>query len=133
MRSFLEVGYGTGYDLAGTTSAFPNASLVGREIFVAGVGHAAKRIPGAELVQMDARRMPDVDEFYVVAALDVVEHIPEDELVTEQLYKAIKPSGVVVFSVPPAHVTLEQGERICLSRTAVFCKRDGYQDKRCGI
>lgn len=100
MNSFLEVGCGTGYVLSGVTTAFPQARLVGSEIFVAGLGHAAERIPGAELVQMDARRIPYVEEFDVVAALDVIEHIAEDEQVLDQLYRATKPNGGAIISVP---------------------------------
>lgn len=100
MSSFLEVGCGTGYVLSGVAAAFPDARLVGSEIFVAGLSHAAKRIPQAELVQMDARRIPYVDEFDVVAALDVIEHIAEDEQVLDQLYKATKPNGGAIISVP---------------------------------
>lgn len=100
MSSFLEVGCGTGYVLSGVQRAFPQARLVGSEIFVAGLGHAAKRLPSVDLVQMDARRIPYVEEFDVAAALDVIEHIAEDEQVIGQLFRAVKPGGAVVISVP---------------------------------
>lgn len=96
----LEVGCGTGYVLSGVAEAFPQARLVGSEIFVAGLHHAASRLPNATLVQMDARRIPYVDEFDVAMALDVIEHIEEDEQVLGQLFQAVKPGGGILISVP---------------------------------
>jgi len=100
MGSFLEVGCGTGYVLSGVASNFPQARLVGSEIFVTGLSFAAARVPTAELVQMDARRIPYFEEFDVVAALDVIEHIAEDEQVLTQLFRATKPNGGTLISVP---------------------------------
>lgn len=100
LGSFLEVGCGTGYVLSGVSAAFPFARLVGSEIFTAGLGIASGRIPGASFVQMDARRIPYVNEFDVVAAFDVLEHIVEDDLVLENLHRAIRPGGGLLLTVP---------------------------------
>lgn len=100
LDSFLEVGCGTGYVLSGVSVAFPFARLVGSEIFTAGLGVAAARIPNASFVQMDARRVPYVNEFDVVAAFDVLEHIVEDDLVLENLHRAIRPGGGLLLTVP---------------------------------
>lgn len=100
MASFLEVGCGTGFVLQGLTTAFPNAKLSGSEIFVEGLEFAAKRVPGTNLFQMDARRTPFVDEFDAVGAFDVIEHIKEDELVLQNLARALKPNGILAVSVP---------------------------------
>lgn len=99
-RSLLEVGCGSGFVLSGIAGAFPEARLVGSEIFVAGLEVAASRIPQAELVQMDARKLPYVDEFDVVAAFDVIEHIDEDETVLQNFFRAVKPGGGCVITVP---------------------------------
>lgn len=99
-RSMLEIGCGTAYVLSGVAQAFPDARLVGSEIFVAGLGFAAKRLPSAEFVQMDARAIPFEEEFDVVGAFDVIEHIEEDERVLAQAHAALKPGGCVVLTVP---------------------------------
>ncbi len=99
-RQILEVGCGTGFVLSGVARRFPNASLVGSEIFTDGLGFAAERLPAANLVQMDARRIPYVEEFDVVGAFDVLEHIKEDELALQQIHQALKPGGVMVVAVP---------------------------------
>lgn len=98
--SYLEIGCGTGYVLAGVASRFPDAVLNASEIFTAGLGFAAKRVPSASFMQMDARSVPFSEEFDVVGAFDVVEHIREDSTVLAQVYKALKPSGHLLLTVP---------------------------------
>lgn len=97
---FLEVGCGTGFVLSGIAGAFPGMTLSGSEIFLAGLSHAAERVPSARFMQMDARHVPFVEEFDAVGAFDVLEHIEEDEAVLAQLHKALKPGGVLLLSVP---------------------------------
>lgn len=99
-QSLLEVGCGTGFVLTGIARAFPQARMAGSEIYTAGLSFAAKRLPGVELFQMDARRLPYEREFDVVAAFDVIEHIKEDELVLQNLFRAIKPGGGCLITVP---------------------------------
>ncbi len=98
--SLLESGCGTGFVLSGIASAFPEARLVGTEVFVEGLAFARGRAPAAELMQMDARTLPYADEFDVVAAFDVIEHIDEDELVLRNLHRATRPGGRCLLSVP---------------------------------
>jgi SAM-dependent methyltransferase len=97
---FLEVGCGTGFVLSGIVHACPKLALSGSEIFLAGLSHAAKRVPSAHFMQMDARRVPFVQEFDAIGAFDVLEHIKEDETVLAQLHGAIKPGGVLLLTVP---------------------------------
>lgn len=97
---FLEVGCGTGFVLSGIAGAFPGMALSGSEIFLAGLSHAAERVPSARFMQMDARHVPFVEEFDAVGAFDVLEHIAEDDAVLAQLHKALKPGGVLLLSVP---------------------------------
>lgn len=99
-RSFLEVGCGTGYVLSGISSAFRNAKLYGSEIFIAGLGFAADRVPSAEFMQMDGRNIPFTEEFDVIGAFDVLEHIDEDERVLKEMHGALKPGGHLVVTVP---------------------------------
>ena len=98
--NFLEIGCGTGYVLSGIFDARPAMRLSGSEIFSAGLGFAAKRLPTAELFQMDARRIPFIDEFAVIGAFDVLEHIQEDEVVLSQMNRALIPGGGVIITVP---------------------------------
>jgi SAM-dependent methyltransferase len=98
--SFLEVGCGTGFVLSAIARALPKLALSGSEIFLAGLSHAAERITSAHFMQMDARRVPFVDEFDGIGAFDVLEHIKEDEIVLAQLHDALKPGGILLVTVP---------------------------------
>lgn len=100
VSSFLEVGCGTGFVLQQIGRSFPGAQLTGSEIFVEGLQFAAARVEGARFLQMDARRIPYVDEFDVIGAFDVLEHIEEDELVLRNIWRATKSGGGVLVSVP---------------------------------
>jgi SAM-dependent methyltransferase len=88
-QSFLEIGCGTGYVLSGVSKLFPHSTLQGSEIFIAGLGFAAARLPAVSLMQMDARDIPFQEEFDVIGAFDVLEHIEEDECVLAQVHAAL--------------------------------------------
>ena len=99
-KSFMEIGCGTGYVLSGIQKALPELLLSGSEIFSAGLSFATQRLPAAELFQMDARRIPFRDEFDVIGAFDVLEHIREDEEVLAQMYQATRKGGGILITVP---------------------------------
>jgi SAM-dependent methyltransferase len=98
--SFLEVGCGTGFVLTGIRDAFPDLRLVGGEYYGAGLPFAHERLPGVELTQLDARELPFEDEFDVVGAFDVIEHIDEDERVLAEIARALRPGGGLLLTVP---------------------------------
>jgi SAM-dependent methyltransferase len=101
MRRFLEVGCGTGFVLAGVASAFPSTELSGSEIFEAGLSFAAQRVGSANLMQMDARDLPYENEFDVIGAFDVLEHIEADEQVLAEMKRAlVNDGGGLILSVP---------------------------------
>lgn len=99
-ESFLEIGCGTGFVLSGIQKALPRLSLTGSEAFSAGLSLAAQRLPGVELFQMDARRIPFREEFDVVGAFDVLEHIKEDSEVLAQMHQATRKAGGIIVTVP---------------------------------
>jgi SAM-dependent methyltransferase len=98
--SFLEIGCGTGYVLSGIEHAFPGLHLSGSEIFSSGLNYTNKRVGSCDLYQMDARDIPFEDEFDVIGAFDVLEHIAEDELVLSEMYRAVRPGGGILLTVP---------------------------------
>ena len=100
-KTVLEVGCGTGYVLAGLQEALPNARMVGSEIYANGLEYASKRLGDAvDLYQMDARAIPFSAEFDLIAACDVLEHIDVDEPVLGEMYRALKPGGGLLLTVP---------------------------------
>jgi SAM-dependent methyltransferase len=96
----MEIGCGTGFVLAALSKALPAAAFVGSEIYPEGLHFAASRLPAATFCQMDARAIPFHDEFDLVGAFDVVEHIQQDTEVLAQVHKALKRGGGFVLTVP---------------------------------
>ncbi len=99
-KSLLEIGCGTGFVLNGIAQEIPHLSIFGSELSIDGLKHAAGRVSRAELFQMDALKIPFSAEFDVIGAFDVLEHIESDHVVLSQMYKAIKPGGGIIVTVP---------------------------------
>lgn len=99
-RTMLEIGCGTGFVLRGVTHNLPSLDVSGSEIFLEGLSFAAQRVPGATLFQMDAQDIPYSEEFDLIGAFDVIEHIEDDERVLREIHRALKPDGGAVFTVP---------------------------------
>ena len=99
-KSFFEIGCGTGFVLSAVQREFPDIDLGGSEIFIEGLHFASARVINAQLFQMDARTIPFKDEFDVIGAFDVLEHVKEDETVLSQMFMAVHPGGGIIITVP---------------------------------
>jgi SAM-dependent methyltransferase len=99
-RTFFELGCGTGVVLAALRASRPELALAGGEPFAAGLAVARGRLPDVPLYQLDGRRLPFEQEFDVVGAFDVLEHVDEDEEVLAQMHQAVRPGGGILVSVP---------------------------------
>lgn len=99
-RDLLEVGCGTGFVLRALELEFPDLRLTGCELFPDGLREARNRLTRAELLQLDARKLPFKDEFDVIGAFDVLEHIAEDEITLASIAGAVRPGGGVLVTVP---------------------------------
>lgn len=100
INNFMEIGCGTGFVLSAIEKEFPEINLYGSEIFENGLDFASSRVKKAHLLQMDARKIPFRNEFDVIGAFDVLEHIKEDDLVLSNINKALKPGGGMILTVP---------------------------------
>lgn len=99
-ESLLEIGCGTGFVLSSLRGALPMLRYAGSDIYTEGLGFAQQRLPGVCLFQMDARHIPFVDEFDVVGAFDVLEHIEDDAGVLREIHGAVRAGGGVLLTVP---------------------------------
>ena len=99
-RNLLEIGCGTGFVLTGIHAAIPHIELSGSEVYAEGLAFARKRLPAVRLYQMDARRVPFEEEFDVVAAFDVLEHIDDDRAVLRQMNQSLRCGGGLLLTVP---------------------------------
>ncbi len=100
LRNFLEVGCGTGFVLTGVGRAFPDATLFGTEYFEEGLAYARQRVPNAIFAKLDAREMDEANQYAAVGAFDVIEHIKEDQLVLDNLARALEKGGALLLTVP---------------------------------
>lgn len=98
--SVLEIGCGAGGTLARIRDTFPAAALTASDIYAEALPYVAERVPGAKVVQMDATAIPFVEDFDVVVACDVIEHIERDDLALAQMHRAVRPGGGIVLTVP---------------------------------
>jgi SAM-dependent methyltransferase len=99
-RDLLEIGCGTGIVLSRLRADSPHLRLTGGDLLPVALDIARDRVPEATFAQIDIRSLPFVDEFDVVCALDVLEHVDEDTLAVEQLSQALRPGGGIIVSVP---------------------------------
>ena len=94
----LEIGCGTGHNLAmlGEFAAMDALEVdpVARSLAEKRLGHKvlSAPLPALDGVQDDAYDM--------VAALDVIEHIPDDKAALEGIARILKPGGKLVMTVP---------------------------------
>ncbi len=100
MKNFMEIGCGTGYVLSCIHKEFPHIQLTGAEVFTEGLKFAKGRLPNANFLQMDARKIPFVEEFDAIGAFDVLEHIKEDTVCLEQIHTALRQNGIFLATVP---------------------------------
>ena len=100
LHNVLEIGCGTGFVTRAIRDAFPAASLTGSELFVEGLRVASQRLPDAQFIQLDARRLPFVGCFDAIGAFDVIEHIEDDRAVLRQAFEALVPGGTLLLTVP---------------------------------
>lgn len=100
VKSLLEIGCGTGQILRSVRQANPEMRLCGTEIHTCGLMYAQNCLSDIEFFQMDARRIPFQEEFDLVCAFDVIEHVDDDFSVLRQLCNACRPGGGIMLTVP---------------------------------
>ena len=105
---FFEIGCGTGFVLVGIGKALPRLTLGGGEVSSVGLRLAADRVPGVDLFQMDARQIPFENQFDVIGAFDVLEHMGDDELVLLASVLGSAPMGWYSSNRFAAFLPLEQ-------------------------
>lgn len=98
--NLLDVGCGSGGVLAELRSHCPQLRLTGAEVLLEALRYARRRMPEVELLQVDVRRLPFQQEFDVVCAFDVLEHLDDDEQMLREMARTVRPGGGLVVTVP---------------------------------
>jgi SAM-dependent methyltransferase len=97
--TMLEIGCGIGGVVA-ELRRFPHLKLTASEIYLQGLRYARDKFPDVDFIQLDATAMPFHDQFDIVGAFDVLEHIHDDERVLRGVHQALRPGGLLIATVP---------------------------------
>jgi ubiquinone/menaquinone biosynthesis C-methylase UbiE len=100
-KVILEIGCSSGNMLRLMRGRFPGAIIIGSDCISGPLRNLAVEFPDMPLIQFDLLRCPlpegSVD---VVVLLNVLEHIQDDAAALRQIYRILKPGGVIVLEVP---------------------------------
>lgn len=78
VRTVLDVGCGSGDNLAAVAHAMPQLELSGVDVSPGALALAAQRVPGASLGELDVQRENLKKTFDLVMAIQVMEHLADD-------------------------------------------------------
>lgn len=99
-KTFCEMGCGNGYVISGIHKSFPDILLSAIEIYIEALQTTRKRLNNANFFQADLCDLPYKNEFDLVGAFDVLEHIDDDVRALQCIYDSIKEGGGLIISVP---------------------------------
>lgn len=96
---FLEIGCGTG-DFIQKIAQNENLEITGSEIYLKGLVYAKKNIPSVDFVQFDVTQGKIGEQFHIITAFDVIEHIENDNAALSNISQMLNKDGVLIVSVP---------------------------------
>ena len=97
----LDVGCSSGFVIEEIQGALPHAALIGSDYIAPPLEKLAARQPGLPLLQFDLRRCPLPDACVdAVTALNVLEHIDDDQGALHEIARILRPGGVAHIEVP---------------------------------
>ena len=99
--AILEIGCSSGFLLKDMLRAFPTATIVGADVVQEPLFKLAKALPSVPLMRFDLLKCPlPAASFDAIVMLNVLEHIEDDTAALRQVYRLLKPGGVVIIEVP---------------------------------
>ena len=93
LRSLLDVGCGTGFVLDGLRRASPDLALAGCDVRLDAVCRARQRLHDVRLFQADILRLQVRPHLDAITALDVIEHLDDDEEALTEMFGRSTPVG----------------------------------------
>jgi 2-polyprenyl-3-methyl-5-hydroxy-6-metoxy-1,4-benzoquinol methylase len=96
---FLEIGCGTG-NFIQQIAENENLEITGSEIYLKGLLYAKNNLPNVEFIQFDVTQGCIGEEFDLIVALDVIEHIENDLAAISNINRMLCKSGRLIISVP---------------------------------
>lgn len=96
---FLEIGCGIG-DFIKQIYQIDDLEITGSEIYLKGLVYAKRNLPNVDFIQFDVTKGILGDQFCMITAFDVIEHIENDILALVNINKMLKDDGILILSVP---------------------------------
>jgi len=97
----LDVGCGDGVLTSVLHTICPSSYIVGVDTNLLRLDRAEKALPDVKFLKADARELPFEDNYFNIVLLHhVIEHIPEDEKVLNEICRVMAPGGTLILSVP---------------------------------
>ena len=96
---FLEIGCGTG-DFIQQIVENENLEITGSEIYLKGLQYAKKNLPNVDFIQFDVTKGKISEQFDMIAAFDVIEHVENDVAAISNINQMLREGGVLIITVP---------------------------------
>ena len=130
----LDVGCSSGFLIRDLRRALPNAALIGADYLSSLLDRAAVNVPRVPLLQFDLRTCPLPGESVDgVTALNVLEHIDDEEEPLRQMHRILRRGGIAHVEVPSSpscydvyDEVLMHYRRYRLPELRATCKRVGF-------
>jgi SAM-dependent methyltransferase len=99
-HSVIDVGCGTGFVVQELQRTSPHLRVVGCDILHEAVSAARRRQRDLHVFQADVLRLSVRRQFDVIAALDVIEHLDDDEGALLEMFRTLQDGGGLIVTVP---------------------------------
>lgn len=96
---FLEIGCATGGFIQQIVEN-ENLEITGSEIYLKGLLYAKKNLPNVAFIQFDVTQGLIGEEFDLIVAFDVLEHIENDVAAIKNINKMLHKGGGLIITVP---------------------------------
>lgn len=99
ITNFLEIGCGTGNFIQQIVEN-KNLKITGSEIYLKGLLYAKKNLPAVDFIQFDITHGDIGEQFDLIVAFDVLEHIEDDVTAILNINKILPKGGGLIITVP---------------------------------
>lgn len=95
----LEIGCGTGNFIQHIVEN-KNLEITGSEVYLKGLLYAQKKLPNVDFIQFDVTQGVVGEEFDLIIAFDVIEHIENDIAALSNINRMLRKGGGLILTVP---------------------------------
>lgn len=100
IKNILDVGCASGHVSSRIKHAFPNASVVGVDLYKKGIESAKVRHRDIDFVHADAKKLPFKDKsFDVILCTETLEHVTDPKLVLLEIKRVLQDDGSLIVSM----------------------------------